>query len=178
MSNDQGIEQVETADLKSADDLLEGIRHHLEGLWNTHYDNPEETQAITQVWQQVELLVKLVAQGDEMIAQLMHLTELMQQQRDLAFEDRDYWANAKRDEGKKALAWAIAWGSDVDEMDVMRVIDLLVGDVDLPVSEYSKSDLLEAFRKLAREAAEEAESPHPLAPSPTGEGEMDSDEDY
>ena len=155
MTAQNGITRKQLTTLQDKDDLLETIRGQLEGLWNVVYENPDATASLGAVLQTAQVMNQMIANQDEMMAELMYLVEQFQQQRDLAIEDRDFWANQTKDSGKKALAWALAWNSDISEKDALRVIDLLIGDIDLPVSTFTKADALDALRQLAREAAEE-----------------------
>lgn len=110
----------------------------------------EESVAV--VWNHIQMLQAAVAHNEQMLASALMTAEELKQQRDMATRE------AKFNKGKREqaviydLAKYLGYDAQIPPGDVARVIEMLVGIKDLPVSSYVLSDFYEALRELATEA--------------------------
>jgi hypothetical protein len=141
--------------LLTMDDLVERIRSNLETAWNGVSPDSDEARALADVWTDAQILQMVVTQTEQLLAETISVAEQMRQQRDMAVEDRQFWMNENRNSGLRELAYYLAQQAHIGIDDARRVINMIIGDEDLPVSEYSKQDFIEAVRQLAMELLEE-----------------------
>lgn len=135
--------------------VVEGVRVLLEGLWNEHSGNPQTTTALAEIYRAVQGLQAALTQSDALIAALLSALEDTQNQRDMALDQVEYQARHKHAQAINDLARYISFSANIPPGDVRRVLEMLTGESELPVSPYTLSDFFEHFAALAREAFEE-----------------------
>lgn len=135
--------------------IVESIRALLEGLWNKHSTNPQTTEALAEIYRAVQGMQAALIQSDALIASLLTALDEMQNQRDLALDQMRYQAKHKHAQALSDLARYIGFTANIPPGDVRRVLELLTGETELPVSPYTLSEFFERFAALAREAFEE-----------------------
>lgn len=141
--------------LVPVDDVVARIQQVLDGLWNALSEaRPDLVNQLATVSGDLDVLVVAARDMLDMLAGTLAVADELREQRDAALEKlawRHKDAHVLRD-----MAKAIAHDSGIPFQDVERTLEVLGGFNDLWVSDYTKDDLFEALRTMAREAAEEA----------------------
>jgi hypothetical protein len=150
MAGDQNSKELLTME-----ELLMRIRDSLETAWNAVSPDSHEARALADAWTDAQLLKASLDHTEKLLADTLWMAEQFKSQRDMAVEDVEYWRNENRDSGIRLVAYYMAQQSGISIGDAQRIIGLIMGDLELPVSEYTKEDFIAAVKQLAMELLEE-----------------------
>jgi hypothetical protein len=138
--------------LATTDEVTERIAAMLDGIWNALSAQPEVQAALVDIWPEVKTLGLAVRNLEGLLASALQVADDLRLQRDMAIQEVD-WNKRRRSAGViDEMARYIAYDAKIPQKDVARVLNMLLGEIDLPVSGYTLQDFFEAFKTLADEA--------------------------
>lgn len=140
MGNDRAIVAV--------DDVVDQVVKELERLQKGNYGNESETLAL--MADDVRVLGDALKHTRATMEGLVASAATFKRQRDMAMNAADL-VRMKRGEIIREVAQAIGLGARVTQQDMVRVLEALTGESDLPVDE----ELLERAYNILHQLAEE-----------------------
>jgi hypothetical protein len=152
----------EQTGLMTINDVVTVIRDRLSAVWDSNADEaglvPTEIQeALALVWANVQMLQAANEQNERLLESTLATADELRMQRDVAAREAK-WHKGKREEAViRDLAQYIGHDAQVPPQDVARVLGILVGLEDLPVSQFTLKDFYAALQELAAEAFAEDE---------------------
>jgi hypothetical protein len=155
MSN-KPVKHGQDGALLTMNELMERVRVNLETAWNTVSPDSEAAMALAEVWTDVQVVQSAHDDMQKLLEDALFVAETMQRQRDLALEDRQFWMNESKYAGIRLVAFHMAQSAGIAIGDANRIINQLIGDDDLPVSEYTRDQLTGALKQMAMELMEES----------------------
>jgi len=142
-------------ELMTLDDVVAIIEETLEGLEKLDGGDPQIADdiktGVVLITQGVRELLAANRHNEALLASTLTALDDAMRQRDRALDDRDWQRTRKRAEVVRDLARYIAYDAKITPGDVERVLEVLSGSKDLPISEYTKQDFFNAFGVMAEE---------------------------
>lgn len=151
MSDDQNGKLI------PVEDVMARVVMTLDGVWKRlSEERPDLANQLATAAGDLQKLAVAMDQLGAMLGGALATADELRKQRDDALDKLVYLEPNKRNQALRDLAKYISWDSSIPPQDVERVLEILSGDSDLWVSEYTKDDFFAALRQFAQEAFEEA----------------------
>lgn len=139
-------------ELSTGVEILERVRAGIEGVWNALYEQPELQQQLVEMWPDIQMLASALHNTEGLLATALEVADDFKLQRDIALQEAN-WQKRRRPNGViEEMARYISYDAKIPVKDVARVLSMLIGEIELPVSGYTLSDFYEALKGLADEA--------------------------
>jgi len=139
------------------EDVAERMRATLEDVWKRlSAERPDLANKLATVDSDLAVIDATVREMVTLLEAALTAGAELRQQRDEALDRLAFLEPGKRNQAILDLAKYISWDADIPPADVQRLLEVLSGDSDLWVSEYTKDDFFAALRKMAQELFEEA----------------------
>jgi hypothetical protein len=137
--------------LVTTNEVFDQVWDALETAWDALYTNPQATQALAIIHQGFQQMQAAMNHSEALAASALAAAEDFKSQRDLALNDLDWQKREKSGMVLRQLARYLAYDGQVAVGDAERALEVLFGEKDLPISEYTKQDFFNAFGVLAEE---------------------------
>jgi hypothetical protein len=138
-------------------DVMLRVIGTLDNVWKVlSEERPDLADELALVGDDLAKLDAAMTTLNDMLAGSLTTADELRRQRDEALDQLAFREPGKRNQAIRDLAKYISWDSGIPPQDIERALEVVGGDSDLWVSEYTKGDFFEALRQLAQEVFEES----------------------
>jgi hypothetical protein len=136
--------------------VVEDILNHLAGIQNVLYAKSASQRELSAVWADVQILLRALEDGDEMLAAALSMNADITAQRDAAIkmvvEKRREWITFAEKQGRRVVAAGATLDKEgIDGEAVQAALDFLAGEIRGDVSERAGWDVARALERLGQE---------------------------
>ena len=136
--------------------VVEDILNHLAGIQNVLYAKSASQRELSAVWGDVQILLRALEDGDEMLAVAASKNAEITAQRDAAIkmgvEKRREWITFAEKQGRRVVAAGATLDKEgIDGEAVQAALDFLAGEIRGDVSERAGWDVARALERLGQE---------------------------
>lgn len=136
--------------------VVDDILNHLAGIQNVLYAKSASQRELNAVWTDVQILLRALEDGDEMLAAALSMNADITAQRDAAIkmvvEKRREWIEFAERQGRRVVAAGVTLDKDgIDGEAVQDALDFLAGEIRGDVSERAGWDVARALERLGHE---------------------------
>lgn len=136
--------------------VVNDVLNNLGALQNVLYAKSASQRELSAVWADVQILLRALEDGDEMLAAALSMNADITAQRDAAIkmvvEKRREWIAFAERQGRRVVAAGATLDKEgIDEQAVIAALDFLAGAARGDVSERAQWDVARALETLGKE---------------------------
>lgn len=136
--------------------VVDDILSHLAGIQNVLYAKSASQRELSAVWADVQILLRALEDGDEMLAAALSMNADITAQRDAAIkmvvEKRREWITFAEKQGRRVVAAGVTLDKEeIDGEAVQAALDFLAGAIRGDASERAQWDVARALETLGKE---------------------------